>query len=49
MSWADGCVLVQEQPDAIAKMRLPRESKQTCVDWAAFTNVEVVDEIDSGL
>lgn len=30
-------------------MRLPPSSKQSCIDWAAFTNVTVVDEIDSGL
>lgn len=39
----------QEQPADIAHMQLPASSKQTCLDWAAFTNVEVVDEIDSGL
>lgn len=38
-----------EQPADIANMQLPGSSKQTCVDWAAFTNVDVVDEIDSGL
>lgn len=38
-----------ESPTDIADLRLPPSSKQTCVDWAAFTNVQVPDQIDSGL
>ena len=47
VKWADDAV--QEQPADIAKMQLPGSSKQTCVEWAAYTDVDVVDEIDSGL
>ena len=39
----------QELPAEIAEYHPPESSKQTCVDWAAFTNVDVVDQIDSGL
>lgn len=39
----------QELPAEIAEYHPPASSKQTCVDWAAFTNVDVVDQIDSGL
>ncbi|MCJ1459684.1 hypothetical protein MMC28_010063 [Mycoblastus sanguinarius] len=39
-----------EQPEEIAKyMDIPDTSAQTCREWAEFTNVDVVDEIDSGL
>lgn len=37
---------MQERQANIAKMR---SHKETCVDWAAYTNVDVVDEIDSRL
>ncbi|CAD6590291.1 MAG: hypothetical protein ASARMPREDX12_004245 [Alectoria sarmentosa] len=38
-----------ELPAEIAEYHPPASSKQTCVDWADYTNVDVVDQIDSGL
>ena len=37
----------RKQQANIAKMHLPQSSKQRCVGWGAFANVDVVDEIDS--
>ncbi|KAH8803433.1 multicopper oxidase-domain-containing protein, partial [Xylogone sp. PMI_703] len=42
-------VTVLERPDDIAKLKVPSIMAQTCRDWSAFTNVTVVDQIDSGL
>ncbi|RFU25815.1 hypothetical protein B7463_g10521, partial [Scytalidium lignicola] len=42
-------VTVLERPDNIAKLTLPSIMAQTCRDWSAFTNVTVVNQIDSGL
>jgi len=42
-------VQLTEHPQAITKLNIPSTLAQTCRDWAAFTNVDVVDEIDSGL
>ena len=41
--------LTQERPDDIKHQNIPPSWHRTCRDWAAFTNVDVVDEIDSGL
>lgn len=38
-----------ERPEDIAKLRIPPSLAQTCRSWTAFTNKEVIDEIDSGL
>ncbi|TAQ86568.1 hypothetical protein B7494_g5109 [Chlorociboria aeruginascens] len=40
---------VMERPADIAGLQIPSVVAQTCRDWAAFTNVTVVDQIDSGL
>ena len=40
---------LQELPASIAKSKLPGSNGQTCIDWAAFTGAEFVDQIDSGL
>lgn len=40
---------LQEQPEDIQHQNIPQQWAQTCRDWAAYTNVDVVDEIDSGL
>lgn len=42
-------ISVMERPDDIANLPIPAIMAQTCRDWAAFTNVTVVDQIDSGL
>lgn len=42
-------ITVVERPDDIAKLKIPSIMAQTCRDWAAFTNTNVVDQIDSGL
>ncbi|KAL6721966.1 hypothetical protein ACLMJK_001071 [Lecanora helva] len=40
---------IMERPDDIKNQDIPHSWYQNCQDWASFTNVEVVDEIDSGL
>lgn len=40
---------LQELPASIAKSKLPGSSEQTCTDWTAFTDVDFVNQIDSGL
>lgn len=37
------------QPDEFERLDFPASVQQTCDDWTSFTNVEVVDQIDSGL
>ncbi|ROW13630.1 hypothetical protein VPNG_04504 [Cytospora leucostoma] len=37
------------EPETIEKMTIPMKVAQTCRDWAAFTNTDVVDQIDSGV
>ena len=36
-------------PDEIRKIRLPSTVAQTCRDWATWSGVNVVEQIDSGL
>lgn len=38
-----------ERPNDIPEMRLPQVMAQTCTDWEAFSNTNIVDQIDSGL
>jgi FtsP/CotA-like multicopper oxidase with cupredoxin domain len=40
---------VVEQTSLIKNYQIPDALAQTCKDWAAFTSVEVPDQIDSGL
>ncbi|CAG8956065.1 hypothetical protein HYFRA_00011848 [Hymenoscyphus fraxineus] len=42
-------VTVLERPDDIKKAQIPSIIAQTCRDWWAYTEREVVDQIDSGL
>ncbi|KAJ4421071.1 hypothetical protein N0V82_003975 [Gnomoniopsis sp. IMI 355080] len=37
------------EPDAVKKLSIPSKVNQTCVDWDAYTNNDVVDQIDSGV
>lgn len=37
------------QPETIERLPIPMKVAQTCRDWAAFTNTDVVDQIDSGV
>ncbi|MCJ1276218.1 hypothetical protein MMC21_004023 [Puttea exsequens] len=38
-----------EQTTLLTKRNIPQSAKQTCIDWAAYSGHNVVDEIDSGL
>ncbi|KAL3419927.1 laccase-1 precursor [Phlyctema vagabunda] len=40
---------MMEQPDKIKNRNVPQVMAQTCRDWAAYTNTDVVEQIDSGL
>ncbi|CAF9904739.1 hypothetical protein IMSHALPRED_000159 [Imshaugia aleurites] len=42
-------VNIMERPDDIMQQDIPPSWHRTCRDWAAYTDVDVVDEIDSGL
>jgi FtsP/CotA-like multicopper oxidase with cupredoxin domain len=42
-------VNIMERPADITEKQIPSVLAQTCRDWATFTGVEVVDQIDSGL
>lgn len=37
------------EPDAVKKLSIPSKVNQTCIDWDAYTNQDVVDQIDSGV
>jgi hypothetical protein len=37
-----------ERPKDIAGFKIPSSSMQLCTDWMAYTNTNVVDQIDSG-
>jgi hypothetical protein len=38
-----------ERPFDIPNQQIPNIMAETCTDWNAFTNKNVVDQIDSGL
>jgi len=40
---------VLERPADIQKLTIDDDVIQICKDWAAFTNTELPDEIDSGV
>lgn len=40
---------VIEQPDLIEGFDIPQSVQDTCVEWDAYSNENVVDQIDSGL
>lgn len=40
---------VLELPQNITQMQIPEVMAQTCVDWDAYTQLNVVDQIDSGI
>jgi hypothetical protein len=40
---------VLEHPELITEMEIPIIMPQTCVDWEAYSNSHVVDQIDSGV
>ncbi|MCJ1387718.1 hypothetical protein MMC18_000561 [Xylographa bjoerkii] len=42
-------VNIMERPDLITEKQIPSIMQQTCVDWDAYSNSNVVDEIDSGV
>jgi len=42
-------VNILERPDLITEKQIPSIMQQTCVDWEAYSNSNVVDEIDSGV
>ncbi|KAF3768845.1 hypothetical protein M406DRAFT_327261 [Cryphonectria parasitica EP155] len=37
------------QPAAVKAFQIPMKVANTCTDWAAYTSVDVVDQIDSGV
>ncbi|KAE8381899.1 multicopper oxidase-domain-containing protein [Aspergillus bertholletiae] len=40
---------IVERPDEIQQLQIPRSMAQTCREWAHFSGVEFVDQIDSGV
>lgn len=40
---------IVEQPAQINQMQIPDVMAQTCTDWNAYSKLNVVDQIDSGL
>jgi hypothetical protein len=42
-------VTFMERPTEINQMQIPLVMAQTCKDWDAYTNKNVVEQIDSGL
>lgn len=36
-------------PDAVAKMKIPKTVAETCREWGAWTNTSIPNQIDSGL
>lgn len=41
--------ILEQSPSVRKEMQLPYIMAQTCRDWSAWTNVNVVPQIDSGL
>ncbi|PSR87224.1 multicopper oxidase-domain-containing protein [Coniella lustricola] len=37
------------EPEEVKKFSIPMKVANTCTDWQAYTNVDVVDQIDSGV
>lgn len=37
------------QPEKVTSLNIPMKVANTCSDWMAYTNVDVVDQIDSGV